>query len=71
MFGALGEKTFYIFAACNVITIPMVWALYPETNQRTLEEINLLFASDSIWVWEAEKVSQCVFSELLSCCFMN
>ena len=21
----------------NVITIPMVWALYPETNQRTLE----------------------------------
>jgi hypothetical protein len=33
----------------------MVWALYPETNQRTLEEINLLFAADSIWSWEAEK----------------
>jgi hypothetical protein len=33
----------------------MVWALYPETNQRTLEEIDLLFASDSIWNWEAEK----------------
>jgi hypothetical protein len=32
-----------------------VWALYPETNQRTLEEIDLLFASDSIWNWEAEK----------------
>lgn len=27
----------YIFGAANVITIPMVWALYPETNQRTLE----------------------------------
>jgi sugar porter (SP) family MFS transporter len=55
MFQQLGEKTLYIFAACNVITIPMVWALYPETNQRTLEEIDLLFAADSIWNWEAEK----------------
>ncbi|KAL1594877.1 hypothetical protein SLS59_008690 [Nothophoma quercina] len=55
MFAAIGEKTLYIFAACNAITIPMVWALYPETNQRTLEEIDLLFASDSIWNWEAEK----------------
>ncbi|KAF2109812.1 general substrate transporter [Lophiotrema nucula] len=55
MFKQLGEKTLYIFAACNAITIPMVWALYPETNQRTLEEIDLLFASDSIWNWEAEK----------------
>jgi MFS family permease len=55
MFDKLGEKTLYIFAACNAITIPMVWALYPETNQRTLEEIDLLFASDSIWNWEAEK----------------
>lgn len=33
----------------------MVWALYPETSQRTLEEMNLVFASDSIWNWEAEK----------------
>ncbi len=33
----------------------MVYCLYPESNQRTLEEMNLLFASDSIWVWEAEK----------------
>lgn len=55
MFNALNEKTLYIFAACNVITIPMVWALYPESNQRTLEEMNLLFASDSIWNWNAEK----------------
>jgi len=55
MFAALGEKTLYIFAACNAITIPMVWALYPESNQRTLEEMNLLFASDSIWNWDAER----------------
>lgn len=55
MFANIIEKTFYIFGACNVITIPMVWALYPESNQRTLEEMDLLFASDSIWNWEAEK----------------
>jgi len=55
MFAVIGEKTLYIFAACNALTIPMVWALYPESNQRTLEEMNLLFASDSIWNWEAER----------------
>ncbi len=55
MFKAIGEKTLYIFGACNAITIPMVWALYPESNQRTLEEMNLLFAADSIWNWEAER----------------
>lgn len=55
MVAALQEKLLYIFAACNVITIPMVWALYPESNQRTLEEMDLLFASDSVWNWEAER----------------
>lgn len=33
----------------------MVWALYPESNQRTLEEMDLLFAADTPWVWDAEK----------------
>lgn len=55
MFNAIGANTLFIFAACNVLTIPMVWALYPESNQRTLEEMNLLFAADSPWNWEAEK----------------
>ncbi|KAL8639239.1 MAG: hypothetical protein Q9228_003707 [Teloschistes exilis] len=55
MFKALKENTYYVFAAANVITIPMVWALYPESNQRTLEEMNLVFAADSIWNWDAER----------------
>lgn len=55
VFKALEEKTYYIFGAANVITIPMVYCLYPESNQRTLEEMNLVFASDSIWTWEAER----------------
>ena len=55
MFAKLGEKSLYVFGAVNVLTILIVWALYPETNQRTLEEMNLVFASDSPWNWEAEK----------------
>lgn len=55
MFSALGSKTLYIFGLCNIITLPMVYCLYPETNQRTLEEINLVFSSDSIWTWDAER----------------
>ena len=51
----MGVSTFYIFGGVNVLSIIVVWALYPETNQRTLEEMNLVFASDSIWNWEAEK----------------
>ncbi len=63
MFAALNEKTLYIFAACNVLTIPMVYCLYPESNQRTLEEMNLLFAADSIWVWDAERNFQRLVEE--------
>lgn len=55
IFKAFEEKTYYIFGIANVITLPMVYCLYPESNQRTLEEMNLVFAADSIWVWEAEK----------------
>lgn len=55
MFKNISEKTFYVFGACNAISIPIVWALYPESSQRTLEEMDLLFASDSWWNWDAEK----------------
>ena len=55
IFEKLNERTLYIFGGVNVFSIIAVWALYPESNQRTLEEMNLLFASDSIWNWEAEK----------------
>ncbi|KAL4791162.1 major facilitator superfamily domain-containing protein [Aspergillus venezuelensis] len=54
VFDALGEKTMYVFGAVNVISIPIVWAFYPESSQRTLEEIDLLFAADSPWAWTAE-----------------
>ncbi|KAK7756179.1 hypothetical protein SLS62_001772 [Diatrype stigma] len=55
MFNAIGENTLHIFGACNILAIPIVWALYPESNQRTLEEMDLLFAADTPWNWDAEK----------------
>ncbi|GAW22774.1 hypothetical protein ANO14919_123170 [Xylariales sp. No.14919] len=55
LFERIGATTLHIFGIANIISIPVVWALYPETNQRTLEEIDLLFASPSPWVWDAEK----------------
>ena len=55
MFNNIGEKTFYVFGAVNAISIPIVWALYPESNQRTLEQMDLLFAADSWWTWDAER----------------
>jgi hypothetical protein len=33
----------------------MVWVLYAESNQRTLEEMVLLFAAKTPWVWDAER----------------
>ena len=55
IFEQLGPSTLHIFGGVNILAIVVVWALYPETNQRTLEEMNLVFAADSIWNWEAEK----------------
>lgn len=53
-FAHIGEKTYYLFGIANVLSIPIVWAFYPESNQRTLEEMDLLFASDTPWNWDAE-----------------
>lgn len=44
MFSSIGEKTFYIFGACNILALPMVYCLYPETNQRSLEEVSTMFS---------------------------
>jgi hypothetical protein len=32
MFESILEKTFYIFGAGNLLTIPIVWAFYPESE---------------------------------------
>ncbi|KAJ3738699.1 general substrate transporter [Lentinula detonsa] len=64
MFNRIGENTLHIFGAVNFLTIPMVWALYPETANRTLEEMDLLFASKSPFVWDEEKNFRRLKSEM-------
>ncbi|KAL4941098.1 major facilitator superfamily domain-containing protein [Aspergillus oleicola] len=46
VFDALGEKT--------DVCLWSMWVPYPESSQRMLEEIDLLFAADSPWAWTAE-----------------
>jgi sugar porter (SP) family MFS transporter len=55
MFDAIAEKTFYIFGAINIGCIAVVYLFYPETANRTLEEIDWLFSADTPWNWDAEK----------------
>ena len=46
---------FYIHAVFNIFAVAIVYCFYPETANRTLEEIDLLFASKTPFVWETEK----------------
>ncbi|GAA5954950.1 hypothetical protein JCM8115_005577 [Rhodotorula mucilaginosa] len=54
MFDKIKENALYIFGIANILAIAVVWAFYPETANRTLEEIDFLFFSDSWFVWHAE-----------------
>ncbi|KAI0354200.1 general substrate transporter [Trametes cingulata] len=55
MFNRIGENTLHVFGAINFLSIPMVWAFYPETANRTLEEMDYLFMSKSPFVWDEEE----------------
>ena len=55
MFAALGWKTLVVFGAFNFGSVPLVWFFFPETKGRSLEEINLLFCSESPLVKENER----------------
>jgi hypothetical protein len=48
-------KTLIVFGAFNFASLPSVYFFFPETNKRTLEEINLLFASDGPLVKDNER----------------
>ena len=54
MFVRISENTLHVFGAVNFLTIPIVWAFYPETSGRTLEEMDHLFTSDRPFVWDEE-----------------
>lgn len=54
LFSKIGENTLHVFGAVNFLSIPLIWAFYPETANRTLEEMDYLFMSDSPFVWAEE-----------------
>ncbi|PYH77344.1 general substrate transporter [Aspergillus uvarum CBS 121591] len=44
MVSSIGWGTYLFFAAWNALFIPVIWFFYPETANRSLEEIDLIFA---------------------------
>ncbi|KAI9480590.1 MAG: general substrate transporter [Benjaminiella poitrasii] len=55
MISAIGWITFLIFGVFNFLAIPIVWALYPETSNKTLEELDVVFSTKSMLVWRADR----------------
>jgi len=55
MFGSIKSRTYFLFAALNLLWIPIVYLFYPETKDRSLESIEALFSSRSPFYWNMEK----------------
>jgi MFS family permease len=53
--GKLGYQTFYIFGVLNYVWVVVIYCFFPETAGRSLESIDLLFRSNSWFVWNNEK----------------
>ncbi|WVW79773.1 hypothetical protein I302_101743 [Kwoniella bestiolae CBS 10118] len=56
LFNAIGEWTFLLFSLLNVLAIPWIYFLYPETAGRSLEQMDILFAQESIFVHRQQKM---------------
>lgn len=52
MLDRLGWGTFVFFGAMNVVSAPVIYFFYPEVANKSLEEVNLLFTSESLLVSE-------------------
>ncbi|KAM4065677.1 major facilitator superfamily protein [Hirsutella rhossiliensis] len=52
MLSRLTYGTYVFFGAINIAAVPVVWLLFPETANKSLEEVSLLFASDSLLATE-------------------
>ncbi|KAJ4350450.1 uncharacterized protein N0V89_009071 [Didymosphaeria variabile] len=42
----IGSKTHFIFMSTNLVSAIIIWLLYPETSQRSLEDMESLFNKD-------------------------
>lgn len=55
MFGCIKSRTYFLFAALNLVWMPIVYFFYPETKDRSLESIEALFSSPSPFYWAMER----------------
>lgn len=55
MFAALENRTYFLFAGLNLLWIPIVYLFYPETANRSLESIYVLFNTHSPFSWAMER----------------
>ncbi|KAK0706298.1 hypothetical protein B0T26DRAFT_656572, partial [Lasiosphaeria miniovina] len=42
----IGSKIYFFFMAINLICVPIIYLLYPETNGRRLEDMDVLFGGN-------------------------
>jgi len=54
IFDAIQSNGCYV---SGILLIPIIYVLNPETSRRTLESMNLLFQSDSVFAWNLKKTS--------------
>lgn len=55
IFASLENRAYFLFAGLNLLWVLIVYLIYPETKDRSLEAINILFIPRSPFNWAAEK----------------
>ncbi|RHZ43319.1 putative MFS sugar transporter [Aspergillus thermomutatus] len=58
MFGTMKSRSYFLLAGLNLLWIPIVYLLYPETRNRSLESIDALFSTSSPFYWDMERAYQ-------------
>ena len=42
----IGSRIYFFFMAVNLVCVPIIWLLYPETKTRSLEDMDVLFGAE-------------------------
>lgn len=54
MFDNIRSRTYFLFTGLNLLWIPTVYLFYPETKDRSLESIEMMFTAESPFFWNME-----------------
>ncbi|KAJ9165792.1 General substrate transporter [Coniochaeta hoffmannii] len=44
----IGSRIYFFFMAVNLVCVPIIWILYPETKTRSLEDMDVLFGAKQV-----------------------